>query len=113
MRGKPTRCNGVDLDVVHTPFAGQVFGEGNDPTFTRVIPNGLKLRGSASQSGYRSNVDDFSAALGRHTISDSLREEEGARQICLDNLVPVLKPHFFDGGAPGCSGVIDQNIDVP
>src|SRR5215469_10970923 len=84
-RGKPARGDGVDLDVVNPPFAGQIFGKGDDAAFAGVIPNGLKFWRRTSHARYRSDVNDLPAALRHHQFSDGLRKEECAGQIRLDD----------------------------
>src|SRR5215469_5797805 len=79
-RGKPARGDGVNLDVVLPPLAGQVFGKGDDAAFAGVIPNGLKLWRRTSQARYGSDVNNLPAALRHHEFSDGLRKEECAGQ---------------------------------
>src|ERR1700758_5153800 len=121
--GKPARRNCIYLNVVTRPFAGQVFGKTDDPTLAGVIANGWKFRRSATQSSHRCNINDFSgAALARalltltladHDFADRLGAQKSSGQVRLDDLVPILKPHFLDGSAPGYSRVVDEYIDSP
>src|SRR5271167_2390915 len=69
---KPAWSNRVYLNVVDAPFAGQVFGEGNDAAFAGVVADGLKFRRSSMDARNRGNIDDFPAALGGHNLSGSL-----------------------------------------
>src|SRR5580692_11590070 len=104
VRGNPARSDPVYLNVVDSPFAGQILREGNDAAFTRVIANGLKLwRGpvDARDGGY---VDDFPGGL---------REQKSSRQIRLHHFVPMFEPHLFDRGPPRSPSVVDENIDTP
>src|SRR5580704_14076952 len=70
--GKPARSDGVYLNVVDTPFAGQVPGEGNYAAFAGMVADGLKFRRSTAQARDRGDIDDLSAALGDHEFSSGL-----------------------------------------
>src|SRR5262252_3664762 len=101
VRGKPARRDGVDLNVVQRPLAGQIFGEADDSTFAGVIANRGELGRSAPQPGNGGNVDDFSSTLANHDSPDGLCAEKAARQVRLDDLVPIIKPHLFHASTPG------------
>src|ERR1700728_5157744 len=81
VRGKPARRDGVDLDIVWRPFARQIFGEGDDPTFTGVVADGLELRGSSAQARHRGHVNDLALALPDHGFAYGLREQESSREV--------------------------------
>src|SRR5580704_9376590 len=66
--GKPARSNGIYLDVVTRPFAGQVFGKADDSTLAGVISNGWKFRRSTAQSSDRRNVYYLSCAVFSRAI---------------------------------------------
>ncbi len=52
MRGKPSRCDGVDLNVMPRPLYRQIVRKGNDSAFAGVICNGLHcLRRCAPDPG--------------------------------------------------------------
>ena len=63
-------------------------------------------------SGHTGDVDNFAATLRDHDFADGLGKKECAGQIGLDNFVPLLQSHLFRWRAPGCAGVIDQNVDT-
>src|ERR1700746_648702 len=111
MRGKPPRSNCIDLDVVNSPFAGQVLGEADDSALAGVIPNRREFWRRAAESCDRRNIDDLPAALSDHGPARCLRTKKSSSQIGLDYLVPVLQGHLLRRGAPGNSRVIDQDVD--
>src|SRR5260370_36953848 len=69
VRRKPAGSDGVDVDIVHRPFAGQVFGEADHSALAGVISNGWKCGRGATQSSHRCNIDDLSATLLDHDFS--------------------------------------------
>ena len=69
---KPAGSNRIYLDVVHCPLAGKVFGEADDPALAGMISNGWECGRSTTQSSYRGNIDDLSAALLDHDLADGL-----------------------------------------
>src|SRR5262249_20978494 len=111
VRREPSGSNGIDLDVVNSPFTCQVLSESDNPAFAGMIPDGLEFRWCASQPSHRSDVNNLSSALRHHPFPDGLREKECAGQIRLDHLVPVLQLHILDGRAPGCTSVVDNDVD--
>src|SRR5215469_796965 len=74
VRREPARCDGVDLNIVGAPLAGQVPGESDYASLTRVVTDGLKLRRRAAKAGHRGDIDDLAAALPHHEPSGSLRK---------------------------------------
>src|SRR5580692_1104284 len=48
---EPAGCDRVHLNIVHAPFAGEIFGENDDAAFTGAVADGGKLWGRAAQSG--------------------------------------------------------------
>ena len=109
---EPAWSDGVHLDIVHAPFAGEILGENDDAAFAGVIADGLKFGRSAAKSGDARNVNNFSAALGDHGFADGLGKKKCAGEVGLDDFVPVLQAHFFDGRAPGGSGIVDEDVDA-
>src|SRR4029077_1601125 len=71
-RGEPSRRNSINLDVVNPPLASQVLGEGNDAAFAGVIPDGLEFRRRPANARHRGDVNNLSAALRDHELSDGL-----------------------------------------
>src|SRR6516164_1589923 len=63
VRGKPSRSNGVHLDIVNAPFASQIPGEGDHASLASMIADGLKLRRRASHASHRGDVDNFPPTL--------------------------------------------------
>src|SRR5215472_8874913 len=112
VRREPARSNGIDLDVVNAPLAGQILGESDDATLAGVIADGLKLRRGASHSRHRGDVNDFPPPLRKHEFSSGLREKECAGEVRLDHLVPMLQFHLLDGSAPGRTRIVDENVDA-
>src|SRR5215469_11033737 len=111
VRREPARCDGIDLNIVGAPLAGQVPGESDYASFTRVVTDGLKLRRRAAKAGHRGDIDDLAAALPHHEPSGSLRKQKGGGQIRFDHLVPMLELHLLNGSAPGRSRVVNEDVD--
>ena len=111
VRRKPSGGDGIHLDVVNPPFAGQIFGEGDDATFAGVIADGLEFRRCTSHPGHRSDVDNLAPALRHHEFSNGLRKEKCPGQIRVHDFVPMLQLHFLDRSAPGGARVVVENVD--
>src|SRR5580658_4587924 len=110
VRGEPAGRDGIDLDIVHAPFAGEIFGEDDHATFAGAVTDGRKLRRRATQSRYGGDVNNFSAALRDHGAAYRLRKQERSGEIGFDDFVPLLERHGFDGRAPGSAGVVDEDV---
>ncbi len=96
---------------MNSPLARKIVCEGDDTTFAGMIADGLKFWRRTTEPSNGSDVDNFSAALRNHDFTNCLRKEECAGQIRLNHFVPVFKLHLFDGSAPGCAGVVDQDVN--
>jgi hypothetical protein len=49
--------------------------------------------------------------LPNHDFAYRLRTQERPSQVSFDYFIPILKPHFLDGSAPGYSRIIDEDIN--
>jgi hypothetical protein len=98
--GEPSGSDRVHLDVMRRPLAGQIFGECDDATFARVLADRLHFGRCSTQTRHRGDIDDLSGSLGSHLLARRLTKEEGASQISVENFVPLLERHIFDGSAP-------------
>ena len=112
MGWKPSRGDGVDLDIVRRPLAGEIFSEGDDATFAGVIADGLEFGGGSSQTRDGRDVDDLAGALRDHGFACRLTEEEGAGQVGRENSVPLVEGHVFDGSSPGDARVVDEDVEA-
>src|SRR5713101_5898675 len=79
--GEPPGSDGIHLDIMDGPLAGQVFREGDYPSLAGVIRNGLKFRRSSVQAGYGCNVNNFSATLSNHDLANSLGKQKSPGQV--------------------------------
>src|SRR5579864_4503787 len=70
--GKPAGSNRIHLDIVHRPFARQIFGEADHSPLAGMIANGWECGRSTSQSCHRGYIDDLSATLLDHDPSHGL-----------------------------------------
>src|ERR1700686_119261 len=75
--GKPAGSNRIPLDVVHPPFARQIFGEADHSALAGMIANGWECGWSTTQSSHRGYIDDLSAALLDHDLSHGLCTKKG------------------------------------
>src|ERR1041385_6055191 len=113
MRGKPSRSNGVDLDIMPRPLDGEVARKGDHATFAGMVGNGLhRLRRRAAETGDRSHIDDLAALLLEHDAPRRLRAEERSSQIGFDDLVPFSQSHCLSWGAPGDAGIVNEDIEA-
>ena len=60
----------------------------------------------------RADVDDAAGPAVQHVLQDRPRQVEGAGQVDLDDVVPVLRGHLPDGLVQGDARVVDQDVEA-
>src|SRR5690349_21214418 len=104
--GEPSGSDSIHLNVVRSPLASKIFGEGNDSALAGVISDCWQLRGGSAQSSDRSDINDLSPAPPNHNLAHRLTAQEGSSQVRLDDLRPILELHGLDRSAPRYAGVV-------
>src|SRR5208283_1371135 len=92
MRRKPSRGDGIHLDVVRRPLARQIPGERNHSALARVVADCLQFRRRSAQTRHRCHVDDLARPLRGHSLAHRLTKQERAGQVGGKNFVPLLQP---------------------
>ena len=106
-----TWCDGVHANLVRCVFKRDRFCEHLDATLTRRI---VRITWAGDDFMHRRHVDDISLNLvfdeifqrGTHT-------EERARQVRIDNLLPIVELHLVRLRFDLDTGVVDEDIHLP
>ena len=113
LAGEKAWTNGVDRDVVSPPFAAQGAREVDHCPLGCVVGHRGHFARVAAQAGNRRHVDDAANATRNHAVfGDVLAQDEVAANVDIHDLVPGFNRVVFGRCAPGCAGIVDQNIDM-
>src|SRR5438552_9928180 len=90
----------------HLP--GDRLGEADEPGLARGV---VGLSRVAGQPDDRRDVDDAAVALLQHGPQRRPRAVEGAAEVRVEDLVPLLRLHAQEQVVPGHAGVVDQVVE--
>jgi hypothetical protein len=94
---------------VFAPVVGEAHGELADAAAAGAV---WAEAGESGDAGDGADVDDAAVVVLDHATRNSLRNEETASQICVENQIPVV-PRDVDGGlAHVAAGVVDEDVDL-
>ena len=66
----------------------------------------------ALQAFDRGDIDDGALALLQESAArHGLGQQEQAGDVQVDDLVPTFQGIVFGGRAPGCAGIVDEDVD--
>src|ERR1700723_76299 len=107
IRIQPSRQDGVDLNVVGQPRAGERTSQLHDPTLARGISRDDRC---AEYRIHRSDIDDLATSGRFHMRIDGLRAKQRAAKIDVQNLAPVRLGKQFGTLPYRVAGVVDENV---
>jgi hypothetical protein len=91
-------------------FLGQRLGEAEQTGLGCRI---VRLADGAGLTDHRRHHDDAPTSALDHVTQCCLGEEEGTREIHIDDLVPVVVGHLGHGPVNGNPGIVDENVETP
>src|SRR5215203_3635996 len=100
-------ADGVDGDPESGQFLGCRLGESEQPGLGRGVV-GLAYVACLSDEG--AHVDDLAPALVRHVRQHRVNRVEGAVEVYLDDLVPVVDGELPERAVDVDPGVVDQDV---
>src|SRR5215210_66098 len=100
-------AEGVDGDPVPGQFLGGRLGEAEQPGLGRRVV-GLAYVAGLSDEG--AHVDDLASALVRHVWQRRVDRVEGAVEVYLDDLVPVVDGELLERTVYVDPRVVDQDV---
>src|ERR1700722_5060399 len=106
---EPAGGEAVYGDAVFAPVVGEAHGELADAAAAGAI--GAEA-GESGDAGDRADADDASVIVFDHAARNSLRDEERASQIRIENQIPVV-PGDVDGGfSHVTTRVVHEDVDL-
>ena len=105
---KPAGQDRVDLDLVGGPGQRQALGELDDPALARRVGRGEP---GAEDRGHATDVHDLPATGPLHRRIDRLREQEGAGEVHVQDLLPVLQAHLLRRLADVDARIVKEDVD--
>ena len=102
--------DGVDIDVVGTPLPGEALGEPVQARLGHVV--GGEGGDIAHLAGVGGDVDDLAFALLPHDLAHQVAEAEGAVEVHVDAVEPLLEvlPILQDIAHGSHAAVVHQDI---
>ena len=110
--GKEARRDAVHADAGGRPFGSQFPGQRDQTALGGNVAGRVDVSGHGTQAGHGRNVEDHPGTPAQHFAPGSLRAEERPGEVGIQNGAPPFQRHIFSGGAPGDTGVIDQDVDL-
>src|SRR4051812_39692356 len=107
--GDVAGCDGVDGDALAGGLLGEAHGQAEQAGFGGGVVGLADVAGLADD---RADVDDAARSAVEHVLQDRPRQVERARQVDLDDPVPVFDGHLADGLVQGDAGVVDQDVEA-
>src|SRR4051812_34593021 len=103
-----TGCDGIDGDALGGTFLGERLGEAVDAGFGRRVVDLTVLAGLTVD---RADVDNPAEAALAHTVDHVAAHVEARRQVCRNDVVPLLEGHAMQHAVAGDAGVVDDDLD--
>jgi len=102
--------NGIHLDTMRSPLVRQRLRKLRDAALARGVGRDSDPPLKAQQRG---DVDDLAGGVARdHVAGGALAQLEDARQIHLEDLLPIGQRDILSGTAMDRAGVVDEDIDA-
>src|SRR5690606_23588258 len=91
-------------------LAGQRLGEADQAGLGGDV---VGLAGVAAQRHHRAEVHHAPEARAQHAAQGGLGEVEGAREVGVDDRLPVVVLHAQHQAVAGDAGVVDEHVEAP
>src|SRR5262249_16921976 len=107
--------DGVDGDAIMCPACCQVTRHVDDGSFASMVADDLEIFGiTTDEARNGGNVDDFATLpTSNHGVSDKLAHDECSFDVDIHYLSKFIQRHLLWGGTPGCTAIIDQDVNGP
>ena len=114
LRWEVARGHGVDADVLRPPLGGQGAGHVDHRALGGVVGDRAQLVGMvAHQPLDRGDIDHRALALLQERLArHRLGQQEKARDVQVDDLVPALQRIVLGRRAPNGASIVDQDVDA-